>query len=52
VAFKRNLWNRFLKSAVLASYLETKMVDIELIDALKCHFDLPVQRIATAQLNC
>jgi hypothetical protein len=44
--------NHFLDYAVLSTYLEPKMADRELIDALKFHFDLPVQRsFATAQLT-
>jgi hypothetical protein len=33
----------FLEQAVLSSYLEPKMSDIELIDAMKFHFPIYVQ---------
>ncbi|KDR23990.1 hypothetical protein L798_07929 [Zootermopsis nevadensis] len=43
----------FLKYAVLASYLEPKMPDVELIDAVKFHFPIYVQNsFAAAQLTC
>jgi hypothetical protein len=43
----------FLKYAVLASYLEPKMPNVELIDAVKFHFPVYVQNsFAAAQLTC
>jgi hypothetical protein len=43
----------FLKYAVLASYLERKMTDVKLIDALRFHFPIYVQNsFAAAQLTC
>jgi hypothetical protein len=42
----------FLRYAVLASYLEPKMPDVELIDALKFHFSIYVQNaFAASPLN-
>jgi hypothetical protein len=42
----------FLQYAVVASYLQPKMMDSELINALMSHFSLNIQRsYATAQVN-
>jgi hypothetical protein len=42
----------FLEQAVLSSYLEPKMLDIELIDAMKFHFPIYVQNaFASAQVS-
>jgi hypothetical protein len=50
--YSTTMSNHFREYTVLATYLEPKMADREQIDALKFHFDLPVQRsFATAQLT-
>jgi hypothetical protein len=46
------LSGHFLKYAVLASYLQPKMADVELINALMSHFSLNIQRgYASVQMS-